>query len=250
MKNARVWNDSGDVMPIVIFRPLITGFHTMFDVQTQSLLVCVGASVWSACITCVRTVAVVCVCVCVCVCLKCLPHCMRPVQCVCVCVCVCGLSGSACLTACGPCSVCVCVLCGVRLSEVPASLQAAGAVCVCVVCVCASVWSACLTACGRSSVCVCVCVCARLSEVPASLHAAGAVVCVCVCVCVCVEGGGRLMLSSSLLPWKQVLRFFCLFHLSPRYRCQCHLPQAPLPHDLLHPPPSPRLLQSFNNVTG
>lgn len=64
------------------------------------------------------------------------------------------------------------------------------------------------------------------------------------------------MLSSSLLPWKQVLRFFAFFSpsFSSYYRCQCHLPQPPFPHDLPHAPPFPiphfHLLQSFNNVTG
>ncbi len=103
-----------------------------------------------------------------------------------------------------------------RLSEVPASLHAAGVVCVCV---CVRVCLKCLHHCMRPVQCVCVCV----------------------CVCGCGGGGGGADLCSAApcCPGNRCWDSFAFFHLSPRYRCQCHLPQAPLPHDLLHPPPSP-----------
>lgn len=104
--------------------------------------------------------------------------------------------------------------------------------------------------CGHIKICVFfyVCVCVR-----ASLHEAIAA----------RQGGGyggekkvRLMLTSSLLPWKQVLRFFAFFSSFPSLSMSMPPPphSTPIPTCRIPPPlPStlhPNLLQSFNNVTG
>ncbi len=147
-----------------------------------------------------RPVQCVCVCVCVCVCLKCLHHCMRPVQCV-----WCGV-------------VCVCVCVCARLSEVPASLHAAGAVCVCV-CVCARLSEVPASLHAAGAVCVVWCG---------------------VCVCVCVGGGGQTyaqQLPVALETGAEILLPFFIFLLAIDVNATSHRLPSPTTCCIPLPPP-------------